>query len=120
MRGITEVAKSSRSVSYEPCIVLSERSQRLHKHPPINPSRLPYPPPSRTDLPFSSGRQTYDDVYVRVRNVMGPRVAPKGASIAQIAVKFGGASAERSNALLHKYQVCVCERESVFCIQIVV
>ncbi|CAM9228449.1 unnamed protein product, partial [Scytosiphon promiscuus] len=46
--------------------------------------------------------KSYDDVYVRLRNVMGARVAPKGASIAQIAVKFGGASAERSNGLLRK------------------
>ena len=49
--------------------------------------------------------KTYDDNYRRLKNILGARVAPMGGNIANLAVKFSGASVERSLALLRKYQV---------------
>eukprot|EP00752_Nemacystus_decipiens_P009854 g8791.t1 len=48
--------------------------------------------------------KTYDDNYRRIKNVLGTRVAPMGGNIANLAVKFSGASVERSLALLRTYQ----------------
>ncbi|CAN0383392.1 unnamed protein product, partial [Ectocarpus fasciculatus] len=68
----------------------------------------------RLGIPFSkkkllekaniSKEKAYDDTYQRLRNVMGAQVAPKGGNIANIAVKFTGASVERSMVLLRKFQ----------------
>ena len=49
--------------------------------------------------------QAYDVTYSLIRNVLGAQVMPKGKNIEQLAVKFAGASVERSRALLHQYQV---------------
>ncbi|CAM9526485.1 unnamed protein product [Ectocarpus sp. 6 AP-2014] len=51
-----------------------------------------------------SKQKAYDDTYQYLRNVLGARVAPMGVSMANIAVKFTGASVERSMALLQRFQ----------------
>ncbi|CAN0072365.1 unnamed protein product, partial [Ectocarpus sp. 13 AM-2016] len=51
-----------------------------------------------------SKQKAYDDTYQHLRNVLGARVAPMGVSMANIAVKFTGASVERSMALLQRFQ----------------